>query len=101
METQQTSPYRSESVKNIQKAGHRLSSSVEELSPDIFLAGAVGSIALSVLLRIAGRHHDAQFVGQWAPTLLLVGLYTRQVELLGGSSKQFDSGQDPAHRDVH
>ena len=101
METQQTSPSRSESAQAIQEASRRLSSRVEELSPDVFLAGAAASIALSLFLRVIGKHHDAQFVGQWAPTLLLVGLYTRQGRHLVGSSKQFESGKELVEREMH
>ena len=30
-----------------------------------------------------GRNHDALFVGQWAPTFLLLGTYNKLVKLLG------------------
>jgi len=30
-----------------------------------------------------GRDRDAQFVGQWAPTFLILGLYNKVVKLLG------------------
>lgn len=43
----------------------------------LFLSAALGSIVASALLQIIGRKHDAQFVGQWVPTVLLLGLYNR------------------------
>ena len=45
-------------------------------SPDVFIVGAAFSIGASLLLRLFDRREDAQFVGQWAPTLLVAGLYT-------------------------
>jgi hypothetical protein len=46
-------------------------------SPDLFIVGAALSIGASLALRAMGRRADAHFVGQWAPTLLVAGLYTR------------------------
>lgn len=48
------------------------------LSPETFMLGAALSVGASLLLRAVGRQHDAQFVGQWAPTLLILGLYTKR-----------------------
>ncbi len=48
-----------------------------------YLSLAVGSIGLSALLHLAGRKHDAQFVGHWVPTILLLGLYNKLVKLEG------------------
>jgi hypothetical protein len=48
-----------------------------------FLSLAVGSIGLSLALQVAGRKHAATFVGQWVPTILLLGLYNKLVKLEG------------------
>src|SRR3954463_13862311 len=53
------------------------------LRSDLFLWAAGGSIATSLTLKIMGRRHDALFVGQWAPTFLLLGLYSKLVKLFG------------------
>ena len=74
METAHVSQPQSGSMENVREVSRKLSSRFEELSPGVFLTGAAASIALSFVLRITGRQHDAQFVGQWAPTLLLFGL---------------------------
>lgn len=101
MESQQTSPSQSESVQNIHRAKGLLYSQVGELSPDLFLTGAAASIALSLFLRVTGRQHDAQFVGQWAPTLLLLGLYTRQGRRGERSSGLRESGEVNVEREMH
>jgi hypothetical protein len=54
-----------------------------KLPSDTFLYAAGGAIALSLSLKVMGRHKDALFVGQWAPTFLLLGLYNKLVKLFG------------------
>ena len=64
-----------------------LAKSIEDqtakLPSDTFLWLALGSIAASLSLKISGRHKDALFVGQWAPTFLILGLYNKLVKQLG------------------
>ncbi len=71
-------------------ADHRegfVARSIEEqtakLPSDTFLWLALGSIATSLTLKASGRDKDALFVGQWAPTFLILGLYTKLVKQLG------------------
>jgi len=54
-----------------------------KLPSDLFLWMAAGSIATSATLKMMGRSHDALFVGQWAPTFLILGLYNKIVKVLG------------------
>jgi hypothetical protein len=49
----------------------------------VYLSLAIGSIGLSALLRLAGRKDDSVFVGQWVPTILLLGVYNKIVKLHG------------------
>jgi len=53
------------------------------LPSDTFLWLAGGSILGSLALKFSGRHHDALFVGQWAPTFLLLGVYNKIVKVAG------------------
>lgn len=50
---------------------------------DMYLWAAGLSIGGSLALRMAGRRHDALFVGQWAPTFLILGLYNKMVKQQG------------------
>ncbi|MEX0654795.1 MAG: hypothetical protein WD534_09010 [Phycisphaeraceae bacterium] len=65
----------------------RVAKSIEqrtsELPSDLFLWAAGGSIVLSLLLRMMGRTEDANFVGHWSPTFLILGMYNKMVKLLG------------------
>ncbi len=54
-----------------------------KLPSDTFLWLALGSIAASLTLKITGREKDALFVGQWAPTFMLFGVYNKLVKQLG------------------
>ena len=51
------------------------------------IRAAGGSIAASLTLKLMGRHHDALFVGQWAPTFLILGLYNKLVKLAGSDNE--------------
>ena len=48
-----------------------------------YLSLAVGSIGLSLALRMLGQKHAANFVGQWVPTILILGLYNKLVKVHG------------------
>lgn len=85
-------------TEEVTRAGHeegRLARMIEEqtskLPSDVFLWAAVGSIAGSLTLKIMGRPHDALFVGQWAPTFLILGLYNKLVKV---------EGHDQTHRSL-
>jgi hypothetical protein len=54
-----------------------------KLPSDTFMWLALGSIATSLTLKLSGRDKDALFVGQWAPTFLLLGVYNKLVKQLG------------------
>ncbi len=58
-----------------------------KLPSDTFLWLAGGSIAASLTLKIMGRERDAVFVGQWAPTFLILGLYNKIVKVMGSDNR--------------
>jgi hypothetical protein len=60
------------------------------LPSDTFLWLAGGSIVGSLVLKMAGRAHDALFVGQWAPTFLLLGVYNKIVKVAGSDRESTD-----------
>ena len=47
---------------------------MEAVPTQAYLGAAVGSIALSALLRVFGKKDAAIFVGQWPPTFILFAL---------------------------
>ena len=54
-----------------------------KIPSDAFLWAAVGSMGLSLALEMMGEEKKANFVGHWAPTLLIFGLYNKLVKLQG------------------
>ena len=54
-----------------------------KLPSDLFLWAALGSIGLSLFFQYTGDERKANFVGHWAPTFLLLGLYNKLVKLHG------------------
>ena len=70
-----------------------IESQTAKLPSDLFLWAALGSMAVSATLKILGKSHTSMFVGQWAPSFLLLGLYNKLVKLEG------HDGQDDASDD--
>jgi hypothetical protein len=60
-----------------------IESQTAKLPSDTFLWAAVGCMATSATLQVMGQKHVSLFVGQWAPTLLIMGLYNKLVKQLG------------------
>ena len=54
-----------------------------KLPSDLFLWAAGGSIASALALRLFGKKEGANFVGQWAPVFLILGLYNKVVKVAG------------------
>lgn len=54
-----------------------------KIPSDTFLWAALGSIVASLTFRIIGKGNWATFLGQWAPSFLLLGLYNKIVKELG------------------
>ncbi|MGP0064156.1 MAG: hypothetical protein ACLQGP_11230 [Isosphaeraceae bacterium] len=48
-----------------------------------YLSLAIGSIGLSAALHLLGKKEDAQFVGHWVPTILLLGVDNKLVKQHG------------------
>jgi len=58
-----------------------------KIPSDVFLWAAFASIAASLTFKIMKQEKNALFVGQWAPTFLLLGNYNKMVKLGGHDSK--------------
>jgi hypothetical protein len=69
-----------------------------KLPSDSFLWLALGSIAASLTLKISGRQKDALFVGQWAPTFLVLGVYNKLVKQLGSIARKAGCDSDRTGR---
>jgi hypothetical protein len=54
-----------------------------KLPSDTFLWASGACMVSSLVLQMAGHKHTSLFVGQWAPTLLIMGLYNKLVKVAG------------------
>ncbi|HEU0136073.1 MAG TPA: hypothetical protein VFQ50_02165 [Flavobacterium sp.] len=62
-----------------------------KLPSDLFLWAALASMATSATLKIMGKSQTALFIGQWAPSFLILGLYNKVVKVEGHDRE--DNGQ--------
>jgi hypothetical protein len=56
-----------------------LMGAIEQLPSTFYLYGTLGSIGLSLLLRIMGRKDFANFVGLWPPTILSLAMLNKML----------------------
>jgi hypothetical protein len=65
----------------------QVASAIEEqtakIPSDVFLWAALGSMAISLTLKLARQQHTSLFVGQWAAPFLLLGIYNKLVKQQG------------------
>jgi hypothetical protein len=54
-----------------------------KIPSDAFLWAAIAAIGVSATLQFTGNRQVSNFVGQWAPTFLILGLYNKMVKQLG------------------
>jgi hypothetical protein len=54
-----------------------------KLPSDTFLWAALGSIGLSLAFQMMKKQEVSNFIGHWAPTFLILGLYNKLVKLEG------------------
>ena len=74
---------RKESGRSEGKMTKAIESQTSKLPSDTFLWAAGTSIVASLALKMMHREEDANFIGQWVPTLLILGLYNKLVKQLG------------------
>jgi hypothetical protein len=63
----------------------KLTTKIEErtgrVPSGVYLGLAIGSMAVSAGFMLAGKRHVANFIGQWVPSILVIGLYNKVVKL--------------------
>jgi hypothetical protein len=65
------------------KVAKTLEDQTAKLPSDTFLWLAIGSMIVSAAMQLAGKKHGSVFIGQWAPSFLLFGVYNKLVKQLG------------------
>jgi len=70
------------------KVARTIEEQTAKLPSDLFLWAAGASIVGSLVCKMSGKDHDALFIGQWAPTFLILGLYNKLVKVAGSDPVQ-------------
>ncbi len=63
-----------------------LESQTSKVPSSGYLAFAIGSMAVSAILKATGRDEWALFVGQWAAPFLIIGVYNKLVKQQGSDA---------------
>lgn len=70
-----------------EKGEGKITKSIESVTSSLpsgaYLTLALASMGVSATLQIMGKQKASLFVGQWAPTILIMGLYNKLVKLEG------------------
>ena len=61
----------------------KIETETAKIPSDVFLWAAIGSMAVSMAFQIAGKKNKSLFLGQWAASFLLFGIYNKLVKQLG------------------
>lgn len=54
-----------------------------QIGSDRWLWAAFASMGVSLALQLSGRQHLSLFIGQWAPSFMLIGVYNKLVKVAG------------------
>jgi hypothetical protein len=83
----ETNIYRGDGSKGDYRQEDRATKTIEEYTASIpssaYLAIAVGAMAASLGLQLIGRGKWGNFIAQWVPTWLVIGLYNKLVKIEG------------------
>jgi hypothetical protein len=69
------------------KVSKALEEQTARVPSDVYLWAAVGTIALSLTCFLTRKRHASLFFGQWASSLLIIGLYNKLVKIEGHDEK--------------
>ena len=76
---------------NPHKREGRVARTIEEQTAkfpsDLFLWTALGTMAISLTFKVMRNNGLSLFIGQWAPSLLLFGIYNKLVKQMGHDSE--------------
>jgi hypothetical protein len=76
---------------NPEKREGPVASMIEEqtakIPSDVFLWASLGAMAASLTLKILRKDEAALFIGHWAPSFLILGIYNKLVKQLGHDSR--------------
>lgn len=66
----------------------RIEKRAENIPASYFLTAAAASVAIALALAFSRKKQWAGFVGQWVPTILLLGIYNKILRSLPSSNQE-------------
>jgi hypothetical protein len=61
-----------------------------QVPSSVYLALALGSMAVSVGFQVSKKQHTSLFIGQWAAPFLILGIYNKLVKIHGSDGTTSD-----------
>ena len=68
------------------KVSGAIEAKTAKLPSSTYLGAAVTAMGVSALLKVLGKDDWSLFIGQWAPSFLIMGLYNKVVKQLGSDA---------------
>ncbi|HET9825057.1 MAG TPA: hypothetical protein VFP87_06960 [Chitinophagaceae bacterium] len=78
------------------KVARALEEQTSRIPSDIYLWTALGAMAVSLTCFLTGKKHASILFGQWAPSLLIIGLYNKLVKIEGHDEEDKKVSASPA-----
>lgn len=88
----------SQSYQKEDKTTKMLERQTAKIPSDVYLIAAVGTMVISLALFVARKKKASVFFGQWAPSLLTIGLYNKLVKVAGHDKE--DRGEEEAETEI-
>jgi hypothetical protein len=83
------------------KVAEILEEQTARIPSDIYLWAALGTMALSLGMFIAKKRSASMFFGQWAPSLLVIGLYNKLVKVEGHDQEDETEQETRSNKSMH
>lgn len=62
------------------KVDEMMDRQIAKAPSNAFVLMGLGSLGLSLLLRMLGSKEGSQFIGQWVPTLMIIAVYNKMLK---------------------
>ena len=70
-----------EKLRHEGKVTAKLEERTSRVASGTYLGLAIGSMIASAAFQLAGKRETASFIGQWVPSLLVIGMYNKLVKI--------------------
>src|SRR5919107_5560621 len=79
----------------------RIGSYTAAVPSSVYLGVAIGAMGLSLVCKVVGRGKWGNFIAEWVPTWLIIGLYNKLVKLEGHQRRRDDDWKRIADKEAN